>query len=1083
MRNIANELESIESNVMSGLKDFQKATVERIDDLYRKGQNRILVSDEVGLGKTLIARGTIAKFAKLRKEEDDDLVKVVYICSNGTIADQNLRKLRIATEITTDDTSSSRLSMQHLKIFEQESDPDLQKRYIQLISLTPDTSFRMTKGCGISDERAIMYYFLKQMPELKNYRSELDTLLMATSRSYENWRKCKNWFNERIKNCNTASNGKYQVFMKNRISIEMKKIRDNDGTYLSELKQELKKIRKGNNYDNQIIGKLRHMFAEISIEKLKPDLVIMDEFQRFKDLISSDEETEVSMLANKFFNSNNSDLRILLLSATPYKMYSTIEEIDEKQVDEHYHEFFNVIKFLCNDAGSSFNDFQTIWKDYSVKLKELVKGDTAILQVKKNAENALYERICRTERLSEHQSADMIDDSDVKVPLDVSEADIKSYLQIQELLSSIDETYSTPVDFVKSAPYLMSFMNDYKLKRDIEKHFKQNPDEVSKMKRETFWLNKRTIDKFDKIPNNNARLDRIMDKVFSCNAELLLWVPPSLPYYQPDGVFKNTENFSKTLIFSSWEMVPRMLSTLLSYEAERKTTGKIAKQNPEREAKYFLSGNKRYPMARLNFSVREKKPAAMTLFCLIYPSEFLANCYEPMYCLRHNMTLKQIEESIKAKISKKLSKLKGSSDGRADARWYYMAPLLMDDFKYVNRWLECEEWAAKDNKKKGDDETSGSAYLKHISEYKRLYYDLYYPPHNEKLGKMPDDLIEILTEMAMASPAVCAYRTYKQYYNSPKDIDSSLPSEIARQFINRMNTPESTAVIMLSTGKKSDDAHWENVLTYCKDGNFQAMFDEYVHLMSNNFEKGNVNVEELHKIVLDSMIVRTASYSVDTYDSFVNYVRTGKNKDIKLRTHFAVSFTKGEGDKSDHDRKKSVRNAFNSPFRPFVLASTSIGQEGLDFHNYCRRIVHWNLPSNPIDIEQREGRINRFECLAIRQNIAKRYSDIRFNKDVWNEMFKKACSEEKTANGSDLIPFWGMKSTEDMVKIERIVPMYPFSRDQNTYERLIKILSLYRLALGQPRQEELLEYLIKGDILSDDEINQLFINLSPFYRE
>lgn len=1082
MRNIANELESIESNVISGLKDFQKATVERIDDLYRKGQNRILVSDEVGLGKTLIARGTIAKFAKLRKEEGDDLVKVVYICSNGTIADQNLRKLRIATEITTDDTSSSRLSMQHLKIFEQESDPDLHQRYIQLIPLTPDTSFRMTSGCGTVSERALMFAILRHIPELKSYTPELDELMANRAYSaWDNW--CREYYIQQVEKCDKQSKRKYLKYMKEKVITGMKIIRENDRSYLDELKNELKHIRKGEDYNKHIIGKLRHMFAEISIEKLEPDLVIMDEFQRFKYLISSDEETEISMLAKKFFNSSNNELRILLLSATPYKMYSTIEEIDEKQVDEHYHEFFNVIKFLCNDTGSSFDDFQTIWKDYSVKLKELVKGDTAILQVKKNAENALYERICRTERLSEHQSADMIDDSDVKVPLDVSEADIKSYLQIQELLSSIDETYSTPVDFVKSAPYLMSFMNDYKLKRVIEKHFKQNPDEVSKMKRETFWLNKRTIDKFDKIPNNNARLDRIMDKVFSCNAELLLWVPPSLPYYQPDGVFKNTENFSKTLIFSSWEMVPRMLSTLLSYEAERKTTGKIAKQNPEREAKYFLSGNKRYPMARLNFSVREKKPAAMTLFCLIYPSEFLANCYEPMYCLRHNMTLKQIKESIKEKISKKLGKLKGSSDGRADARWYYMAPLLMDDFKYVNRWLECEEWAAKDNKEKGDDETSGSAYLKHISEYKRLYYDLYYPPHNEKLGKMPDDLIEILTEMAMASPAVCAYRTYKQYYNSPKDIDSSLPSEIARQFINRMNTPESTAVIMLSTGKKSDDAHWENVLTYCKDGNFQAMFDEYVHLMSNNFEKGNVNVEELHKIVLDSMIVRTASYSVDTYDSFVNYVRTGKNKDIKLRTHFAVSFTKGEGDKSDHDRKKSVRNAFNSPFRPFVLASTSIGQEGLDFHNYCRRIVHWNLPSNPIDIEQREGRINRFECLAIRQNIAKRYSDIRFNKDVWNEMFKKACSEEKTANGSDLIPFWGLKSTEDMVKIERIVPMYPFSRDQNTYERLIKILSLYRLALGQPRQEELLEYLIKGDILSDDEINQLFINLSPFYRE
>jgi len=36
--------------------------------------------------------------------------------------------------------------------------------------------------------------------------------------------------------------------------------------------------------------------------------------------------------------------------------------------------------------------------------------------------------------------------------------------------------------------------------------------------------------------------------------------------------------------------------------------------------------------------------------------------------------------------------------------------------------------------------------------------------------------------------------------------------------------------------------------------------------------------------------------------------------------------------------------------------TTSIGQEGLDFHYYCRKIVHWNLPSNPVDLEQREGR-------------------------------------------------------------------------------------------------------------------------------
>ena len=116
------DLDKVEKSVWNELKDFQKATVKRIDELYQDGQKRILVSDEVGLGKTLIARGTIAKFAQWRKSQNDDLVKVVYICSNATIADQNLEKLRLSYEIQVDGGSNSRLSMQHLNIFKQEND-------------------------------------------------------------------------------------------------------------------------------------------------------------------------------------------------------------------------------------------------------------------------------------------------------------------------------------------------------------------------------------------------------------------------------------------------------------------------------------------------------------------------------------------------------------------------------------------------------------------------------------------------------------------------------------------------------------------------------------------------------------------------------------------------------------------------------------------------------------------------------------------------------------------------------------------------------------------------------------------------
>ena len=97
-------------------------------------------------------------------------------------------------------------------------------------------------------------------------------------------------------------------------------------------------------------------------------------------------------------------------------------------------------------------------------------------------------------------------------------------------------------------------------------------------------------------------------------------------------------------------------------------------------------------------------------------------------------------------------------------------------------------------------------------------------------------------------------------------------------------------------------------------------------------------------------------------------------------------------------------------------------------------------------------------------------------------MFDEASRQEKVAGSSDLIPFWGLRKTDDMVKIKRIVPMYPFSWDGVRYERLIKILSMYRLTLGQARQEELLNYLFKN-CNDPTKLKKLFINLSPFYKE
>jgi len=93
-------------------------------------------------------------------------------------------------------------------------------------------------------------------------------------------------------------------------------------------------------------------------------------------------------------------------------------------------------------------------------------------------------------------------------------------------------------------------------------------------------------------------------------------------------------------------------------------------------------------------------------------------------------------------------------------------------------------------------------------------------------------------------------------------------------------------------------------------------------------------------------------------------------------------------------------------------------------------------------------------------------------------MFEMA-DRNKGADSSDLVPYWCLPDGE--IKIERIALMYPLSRDEAAYRRLIKILSLYRVTMGQTRQEELLEYLFR-QCESDAEVAQLFMSLSPFSR-
>lgn len=189
-------------------------------------------------------------------------------------------------------------------------------------------------------------------------------------------------------------------------------------------------------------------------DKVSEGLARADKDGRFKYLIRSEKDTEMGMLAHKFFHSENAHM--LLLSATPYKMYSTLEEIDESLVDEHFSEFLDVMKFL-NITEEEQDKVKTVWNNYSVLLKEFASGDTSIIQAKKAAEDALYGLVCRTERISAKDSTDLTRLVDRGRELEVEAVDIRSYMEASEVFEKLGVSYHVPMDYIKSCPYYVFY--------------------------------------------------------------------------------------------------------------------------------------------------------------------------------------------------------------------------------------------------------------------------------------------------------------------------------------------------------------------------------------------------------------------------------------------------------------------------------------------------------------------------------------------------------------------------------------------------------------------------------------------------
>ena len=1071
---------------LSTLKDFQKATVQSAINSFNSGASqRVLVADEVGLGKTIVAKGVIAELLKQRllnqkKGESITPLRVTYICSNLTLADENRKKLAVFQGEHQDkyvlQPSYSRL-LDTAVALSCEGD---EGKILEVCSLTPSTSFNLTRGDGNWRERMIIFAALIDSPELYRYRRKLSHFFSGYV-SKDNWREREKAF---IKD-KTLDSGivvefhqRLQEHIPNKTSLGHAL---SDCTWLDAILDFCSGGPKLKGYENAFRTSLRSLMAEVCAKKLTADLFILDEFQRFKALLGSGGSNDESLIAKEIFNKKQS--KILLLSATPFKAISQAE--DDEEGDSHAEELNYLLSFLTLSNQTLLLGYEQNRKALQQQILQLKNTDYSFSatesQHKLDIEYLLGPFLCRTERAQISDGYENLFCSSVPAEkeriAEFSTGDIEAFKALDQLGLALQKKHpgrsaSQLMEFYKAAPWPLSFLSGYQFKKNLDESLHESDIRKALKTSTAAWLLYSDIQTYkinlEQAPQ--AKMRALTKRLFKNHSEELLWVPPSLPDYPLQGSFENQQDFSKTLLFSSWAMVPRALSGLISYESERRL---LHKRQGVKKA-YF----KDVPHTP---KIRFDEKSSWVGWSLVYPSKTLIDMP-----LQAGASL-SVDELLKQRITvinEKLLRLPASKGvtNRSD-RWYAIAPMLLDlhggNEDYFESWLT-EQKANISNRKDNKGITAQFSALSRFLEDEHL-----------SLGPMPKDLAEYLAYLSIAGPAISIYRAWSNNWSAQEaSVYASSATAVAFAIVSMFNKPESDSIL----GKRYRNLkYFEAIVRYCADGGFQAVASEYAHLLKGDgfsmHSDGHCATErmiEVLSLMTSNVACQFAENKFKSSESSESKAGQAKNRH-SLRCHYAVPLgTQEMSSDAAVQRVGSVRDAFNSPFRPFVLNSTSIGQEGLDFHWYCNQIVHWNLPANPIDIEQREGRVNRYKSLTVRKRLAEVYKEACTLEegDPWQQLFHFADSETfKKGRSSDLVPYWHLP--EGRAKIERFVPMMPLSRDVLKLDRALKVLAIYRLAFGQPRQEELLENLLKRDFKPEEIAlitKNLVINLSPMKR-
>jgi hypothetical protein len=1027
--------------------EFQRAAVRLIADRLsdRKGSKRFLLADEVGLGKTIVASGVVQELVQRSRRPHVD---VVYLCSNAEIAEQNRAKL---------DPNAGRPIRRITELAYREgrctasADAYGASGRLRLYSFTPGTS--LNGGTGLAWERRLLLYLVfrvlrhdvRAAPWREFFRCGAgpegwmrDTRFRALSAEFH--RKISTEFQRLVAEewRKSVKVGEEQVVPAAVLADRVANHRDEPAA---------RRLR------NQLVSALRVGVQRVALDHLDPQLVILDEVQRFRSVIDDAEKPD--SIAGRLFQNGAA---VLILSATPYRMLS----LDHEGAD-HYREFLATVSFLYGDRGpEEVRELEADLDKFRRRLEagEFTRGDDPeLLALKTRIERRLRNVISRTERNwyieEKSKGVEEIKPAGAAFAVPTPE-ELADYVRLRRYLLDKVETTQHITEYWKSCPAPFTFMDAQYVAMNAARECRTPvPDGLVIPERELPRLSERSL-----------RFRLLSRTVFGSPEDRwkYLWTRPTYTYYR--DTFFGEADPRKMLAFSGWRFVPKAIALLASDEVEQRIRPR---------SRYW----KDVDPGPLRFTER----GSYFVFDVCFPSPALAELIDVAALGTENLSAKELLLRVEKTLAKRLTDV----------------GVQVGEKKGPNAW----EVIARLEKRRGAGtfealETHVTRARGDITERFGDHVDAFTAwAREEGPIRISRDQLRHIAEIAAFSPAVSLLRAIWSVCPDERGTVSAPVVDLCfgalRSYFNR----RPVRAIVEDTGRGRTYAR--AVLNYCGLAHFQAVADEYVYLAANVLQR--TTPEELASHLGRVLGIGTGTPTINVTKRERGALRF-HSKPRVLRSHFALAFgddVRAEAgspeEQSNETRKTAIREAFNSPFWPFVLATTSAGQEGLDFHLFCRDIVHWNLPSNPVDLEQREGRINRRDGLALRRSIAKDWSLERVaafapdaSANVWRRVFDAVAADRSTSQHykHGLYPHWVYDASGGQSeRIRRHLFFYENSNDAVRYAELKERLALYRLVFGQPRQQDLLDR-IQQQIASEANLTDVhkqlmryMINLSP----